>query len=230
MVVEQEKIQCDGGPVSAVWDHADRAEAILLLGHGAGGTLAISGLARFAAAMAARGVTTMRFNFPYAEVGRRVPDRRPILEGCYRTVASHAGERSGSASRLFLGGRSMGGRIASHLVAAGFPARGLFFLGYPLHPPDRPDELRDAHLTGISVPMLFLQGSLDAFARPDLLARTLARLSTATLHLVQGADHSLAVRGRRAEDIVVELADVTAAWLAGPGRPPESPHRSRNPE
>lgn len=215
-----ETIPYEGGPVSAVWDHAERAEGVLVLGHGAGGTLQTPGLARFAAEMAARGITTVRFNFPYAEAGRRVPDRRPILEGCYRAVASQVGERSESRSGLYLGGRSMGGRIASHLVAAGFPARGLVFLGYPLHPPDQPDQLRDAHLTGISVPMLFLQGSRDAFARPDLLARTLDRLPTATRHVVEGADHGLTVRGRPTAEVVAELADVTAAWLAGRGKPP----------
>lgn len=107
----------------------------------------------------------------------------------------------------------MGGRIASHVVAAGFPAAGLLFLAYPLHPPGQPDRLRDAHLGKITIPMLFLQGSRDAFARPDLLAKTVAALPTATLHVVDGGDHGLKVRGRAAEDVRAEIVEVAVGWI-----------------
>ncbi|HEV8339567.1 MAG TPA: alpha/beta family hydrolase [bacterium] len=213
MSVDSEQIAWEGGTISAVWDHADRAGAVLVLGHGAGGTLHTAHLARFAAAVAARGITAVRFNFPYAEARRRVPDRQPILEACYRAAASHIAERSARGVDLFLGGRSMGGRIASHLVADGHPARGLVFVSYPLHPPREPERLRAVHLERITIPMLFLQGTRDAFARSDLLARTLDRLPTATLHLIEGGDHGLTVRGREAAAVIAEVADVAARWV-----------------
>ncbi|MGH7628028.1 MAG: alpha/beta hydrolase family protein [Gemmatimonadales bacterium] len=158
------------------------------------------------------------------------PSRQPgtIPWGTPSSSSDTARADGRRATALYLGGRSMGGRIASHLVAGGFPARGLIFLGYPLHSPRQPERMRDAHLVRIGVPMLFLQGTRDAFARPDLLARTLDRLPTATLHVLQGADHSLVVRGRRAEDVIAELADVAAAWLASRGGMPASPSGSRN--
>ncbi len=182
----------------------------LILGHGAGGNLYTPTLVKFAVALASRGVGAVRFNFPYAEAKRKVPDSQATLEACCRSVAEHVASR---ASGLFLGGRSMGGRIASHLVADGFPATGLVFLGYPLHPPGQPTRLRDAHLRKVHVPMLFLQGSRDAFAQPDLLARTVSQLKTATLHIVEGGDHGLSVRGRAPEDVTQELLDTTVDWI-----------------
>jgi predicted alpha/beta-hydrolase family hydrolase len=212
--VEPASFRWDAGAVSGVWHHPPRGDTYVVLGHGAGGTLHTPGLAQFADALAARGVGAVRFNFPYAEAGRRVPDPRARLEACYRAVAAEATAR---APRVFLGGRSMGGRIASQVAAAGVPAAGLIFLSYPLHPPGEPGRLRTAHLSSIRAPMLFLQGSKDSFALPDLLAEAVARLPTATLHVVEGADHGLRVRGRAADDVVRELADVATAWIAAVG-------------
>lgn len=168
-------------------------------------------LVKFSEAIAARGIGAVRFNFPYAEARRRAPDRQAALEACYTAVARQVAPH---ADRLLLGGRSMGGRIASHIVARGFPAAGLVFLSYPLHPPGQPDRLRDAHLYEITSPMLFLQGTRDAFAQPHLLQRTLARLPTATLHPVDGADHGLRVPGRTTDEVVAELVDATVRWIA----------------
>ena len=207
---EKDSFTWSGGIVSAIWHYPVRGETYLVLGHGAGGNLSTPALAQFADALAARGVGAVRFNFPYAEAKRKVPDPQPRLEACYRAVAGQVAER---AARLILGGRSMGGRIASHIVADGFPAGGLVFLGYPLHPPGKPERIRDAHLAKITVPMLFLQGSRDAFAQPDLLARTIRKFRTATLHIVEGGDHSLTVRGRTSEDVVGELVDATVVWI-----------------
>ncbi len=217
MPAEKDTFTWEGGTVSAAWHHPTRETTYLLLGHSAGGNLHTPGLATFADALAARGVGAVRFNFPYAEARRKVPDRRGTLQACYRAVADQVIAR---ASRLFLGGRSMGGRIASHLVADGYPATGLVFLSYPLHPPGQPDRLRDAHLGQIGVPMLFLQGARDPFARPDLLARTLARLPTATLHVVEGGDHGLTVRGRATDDVIHELVEATVGWLNAIGERP----------
>ncbi len=210
MSTERVSLDWGGGSVSAVWDHPARGNLYLILGHGAGGNLHTPGLAQFAEAVAERGIGTVRFNFPYAEAKRKGPDPQKTLEACYRAVAEAVAPRAG---RLLLGGRSMGGRIASHIVAEGFPAAGLVFLSYPLHPPAQPDRLRDKHLGKITVPMLFIQGSRDAFARPDLLQKTLRTLKTATLHVVEGADHSLRVRGRGAEDVVAEIVAVAIDWI-----------------
>lgn len=199
------------GTVSTLCDHPERGETYLVLGHGAGGNMHTPDLARFAQALAALGIGAVRFNFPYAEAHRKVPDRQATLEACYRAVADQVAPR---VKRLFLGGRSMGGRIASHIVAAGHPTAGLVFLSYPLHPPGRPDRIRDAHLPRIVVPMLFIQGTNDSFARPDLLAATLSGLPRATLHSVEGGDHGLKVRGQKPEAVTQDLARVAAAWIS----------------
>lgn len=212
MNTERTTFAWDGGSVSGVWHHPGRGKTYLVLGHGAGGNLHTPGLAQYADALAARGVGAVRFNFPYAEAKRKAPDPQTRLESCYQAVAQQVKTR---ASRVLLGGRSMGGRIASHVAAAGFPAAGLVFLSYPLHPPGQPQRLRTAHLPKISAPMLFLQGSKDAFAQPDLLTQTIRTLKTATLHVVEGANHGLVVRGRAAEDVLEELVGATLEWLAG---------------
>jgi predicted alpha/beta-hydrolase family hydrolase len=205
-----------GGTVSGLWDHPATRETYLVLGHGAGGNLNTPGLANVAAALAAGGIGAVRFNFPYAEARRRVPDPQRTLEACYQAVAEHvAGQIRGRASRLLLGGRSMGGRIASHVVANGFPAHGLVFLSYPLHPPGKPERLRDAHLGEIRSPMLFVQGSRDPFATPDLLRATVRRLESATLHVLENGDHGLKVRGRTDVDVTGEIVGVIGAWLRG---------------
>lgn len=108
----------------------------------------------------------------------------------------------------------MGGRIASHIVADGVEASGLVFLSYPLHPPGQPERLRTKHLPKISVPMLFIQGSRDAFARPDLLDAALGELLHTTLHVVEGADHGLKVKGRAPEAVTTEIAAEIVRWIA----------------
>ena len=108
----------------------------------------------------------------------------------------------------------MGGRIASHIVADGFPAAGLAFQSYPLHPPGKPERMRDAHLRRIAAPMLFVSGTRDSFASGDLLDRTVASLPNATLHRIQGADHGLKVKGRSQQDVVAEVVTTIAGWIA----------------
>jgi predicted alpha/beta-hydrolase family hydrolase len=205
-----ETFDWEGAGLSVAWDHPANGGTYLLLAHGAGGNLHTPGLAAYARALATAGIGAVRFNFPYAQAGRRVPDRQPILERCYAALIAHVRPR---IFRLYLGGRSMGGRIASHVVASGVAAAGLVFLSYPLHPPGRPDRLRAAHLPKIGVPMLFLHGTRDAFADPALLRRTLDGLPAATLHDVEGADHGLTVRTRPAADVIGELVDVTVRWI-----------------
>jgi hypothetical protein len=192
----------------------------LVLGHGAGGTRRTPFLLGLAEALAGPQRQVLLFNFPYTDAGRRLPDRPAVLEGTVGDVARFAREELGAA-RLVLGGKSMGGRIASQAVAAGLAADGLVFLGYPLHPPGRPGTLRDRHLASVAVPMLFVQGTRDAFARWDLLEATLARLGNrAQLHAIQGGDHSFAVRrssGRTRVQVEHEVASAVAAWLSARG-------------
>jgi predicted alpha/beta-hydrolase family hydrolase len=162
-------------------------------------------------ALAGRGVAVLRFNFPYMEAGRRAPDPQPRLEACYRAIAETV---ASEFDRPFVGGKSMGGRIASHIVADGFSASGLVFLGYPLHPPGKPERIRDAHLGRISAPMLFLQGTRDPFATPDLLHQTVSGLQAARLVEIEGGDHSFKVKGRAAADVTAELIDTIDSFLS----------------
>jgi hypothetical protein len=210
MASEEATFEWDGGTVSGAWHHPKEGGDYLVLGHGAGGNLHTPQLKQYAARICERGLGAVRFNFAYAEAGKKSPDRPDKLEACYRAVASAVAER---AQKLFLGGRSMGGRIASQIVGAGFPAAGLVFLAYPLHPPGKPERLRDAHLADIPCPMLFIQGTRDSFARPDLLEATIKRLPKATLHRVAGGDHSHKVPGRAAAEVMDELVDATFEWL-----------------
>jgi uncharacterized protein len=200
----------------------DRAGPILILAHGAGANQTSSFMVRFATSLAARGVDTVTFNFVYTEQRRRVPDRNDRLEHCYRTVieAVRSGKLHDDAGRrkLLIGGKSMGGRIASQVAAAGQEGiAGLLFLGYPLHPPGRPDKLRSKHLPDIRSPMLFAQGSRDAFGTPEELRAVLGGLEVAAdLCVVEGGDHSFKVPKRSAlsQDQVYDFVlDEMAHWL-----------------
>lgn len=188
----------------------------VVVAHGAGTAMDHPFLVAFADGLAARGVASVRFNFPYTERGDRAPDRAPVLEACYRAVLHAVRADPALAGRLVIGGKSMGGRMASHLAAAGEAVDGLLFLGYPLHPAGRPQQLRAAHLPRIAAPMLFLTGTRDALCPLDTLRPLLADLPRATLHVVADADHSFAVRtksGRTAEDVMDELLEASCGWV-----------------
>jgi hypothetical protein len=207
------------GSVSASW--RGEGTTAVVLGPGAGSDREHPPLVALADAIAASGRRAVLYNFPYKDAGRGLPDKAPVLEAATRAVAGHVREVLG-ASRVVLGGRSMGGRIASQVVAGGLPADGLVFLGYPLHPPKKPEALRDRHLPLIDAPMLFVQGTRDAFARPDLLAAVLEKLGPrAWVHRIEDGDHSFAVRkkqtGRTAQDVREEIHGVVLAWLSARG-------------
>jgi predicted alpha/beta-hydrolase family hydrolase len=164
------------------------------------------------------------FNFLYTEQGRRAPDRNDKLESCWRAVvaAVRDGKFLAAASRrkLIIGGKSMGGRIASQIAAAGEDGiAGLVFLGYPLHPPGRPDKLRSEHLASIRAPILFIQGSRDAFGTPEELRAALADVKTAAaLHVVEGGDHSFKVpkrSGMTQDQVYDAVLDEIVRWLRG---------------
>ena len=145
------------------------ADITLILGHGAGADQTSGFMTKFATELAARGVNTITFNFLYAEQGRRVPDTNNKLEACFRAVLETTSEKKIGRGTLVIGGKSMGGRIASQIGAAGADVEGLVFLGYPLHPPGKVDQLRAKHLSDIKVPMLIIQSSRDTFGTPDEL-------------------------------------------------------------
>ena len=207
------------GTVSGVVTPAAAAAlgVTVILAHGAGTDMTNALLVAFADGLAARGVATVRFNFPYTERGRGAPDPAATLEACYRAVLEQvrADARLGSG-RVVIGGKSMGGRMASHLAAQRTAVDGLLFLGYPLHPAGKPQQLRTAHLPRIAAPMLFLSGTRDALCQLERLRPVLATLPGATLHVVEEADHSFAVRkrsGRDAGAVLEELVAASLAWL-----------------
>jgi uncharacterized protein len=212
--VREIQVPVGGVPVSASV-HGD-GETAVILGPGAGGNRRTPLLVHLADALAASGRRAVLYNFLYTEAGRRIPDRPDLLEAATRAVGEFTRGELG-ARRVVHGGKSMGGRIASQAVAKGAPTDGLVFLGYPLHPPGKPDQLRDKHFADVAVPMLFVQGTRDAFARNDLLDALLASLgSRARLFRVEGGDHSFKVpraAGRPAAAVEADIAAALLAWL-----------------
>jgi predicted alpha/beta-hydrolase family hydrolase len=169
----------------------------------------------FAEAMNRHRVATLRFNFLFKERGRKAPDPEATLREVWLAAFEEAMSRA-KGDPVFVGGKSLGGRIASMCVADGMPATGLVFLGYPLHPPGKPERIRDEHLYRIDVPMLFLRGTNDPFARADLLADVLKRLGRRAEHLpIEGGDHSFRVRGKKESDAEIgkELAQPAADFI-----------------
>jgi hypothetical protein len=199
----------------------DRAGVTVILGHGAGANQLHPFMRLFASGLAERGMDAITFNFLYMQQGRRVPDPKAKLEACYDAVIESAiGNKKLKGNRLAIGGKSMGGRIASQVAAKPESAdnvNALVFLGYPLHPPGKPEQLRDAHLKDVRAPMLFVQGSRDAFGTTDEIRAVIKRLHLpATLHTIEGGDHSLKVprsSGMSQQEIYESTLDEIARWL-----------------
>ncbi len=210
------------GRVSSLWalpPGVGAGASAVVLAHGAGNDMHSPFLSAIHLGLAERGLLSVKFNFPYAEHGRRVPDRMPRLEAAWHGVlAAVRGDPELTPGRLFLGGKSMGGRVASHLAAAGADCEGLLFLGYPLHPAGKPERLRDGHLAEIGCPMLFVEGTRDPLCRLELLRPVLARLGArARLHLVEGGDHSFRLPkrlGRGDREVWDEILEATSRWIA----------------
>ncbi len=205
------------GPVSALLQKPRQPELLYLLGHGAGAGMRHAFLQAIADALGAVGVATFRYQFPYMEEGRRSPDPPHVAEATVRSAVA-AAARAAPELPLIAGGKSFGGRMTS-AAAAKSPlpgVRGLAFVGFPLHPPNRPGDARAAHLAEVNLPMLFLQGTRDDLAELDLIRGVCRRLgSRATLHLVHDADHSFSVpkrAGRSTDDVVRELAQRIRDW------------------
>jgi predicted alpha/beta-hydrolase family hydrolase len=176
-------------------------------------------MTRVARELRDRGILVVTFDFPYMAAGRKVPDKAPVLEQAWRAqIDAVRADGARAAVKLFIGGKSMGGRMASHVAAQGVAGiSGLVFLGYPLHPPGKPQQRRDAHLPSIRQPMLFVQGERDEFGSAQEIRELLPALPHATLHVVAGGDHSLKVRARgplSQDDVFQGVADTIAAWMA----------------
>lgn len=190
------------------------AETTVVLAHGAGAGKEHPWMKRVARAFESAGLRVVTFNFPYIDAKKRVPDRPAVLEAHFAAIWRDAA--AGATGPMVAAGKSMGGRIASQVAAKGelVPApAGLVFFGYPLHPPAKPQQRRDAHLPQIAAPMLFLQGSRDPFASPEEMRALVERLPGATLSITDGGDHSLATT-RRPDDKGMETAIATTiAWI-----------------
>src|ERR1700730_1326432 len=196
----------------------DLAGVTVILGHGAGADQSSDFMTRFATGLAARGINVVTFNFLYTEQGRRVPDSNKALEAFFRAVIEAIRHKKIGRGALVIGGKSMGGRIASQVAAASAPdAEGLVFFGYPLHPPCRADQLRAKHLPDITVPMCLFQGSRDAFGSPDELRPIIKELKApADLYVVESGDHSFKVLKRAGitqEDAYKAVLDRIELWL-----------------
>jgi predicted alpha/beta-hydrolase family hydrolase len=230
-----------GEKVTGVLILPDDAFALLVFAHGAGAGMRHPFMEGVAKRLGERGVATLRYQFPYMESGKRGPDRPPVLIRTVRAAVSRA-RAFNDALPIFAGGKSLGGRMTSTAAAeAGWRAEpggardqedveravhGVVFFGFPLHPPGQPSAERAEHLEKVKVPLLFLQGTRDAFATLELLRPVLTSLGPhATLHLIDGADHGFAVpksTGRTGADVFDELADTTVEWMKQVlGTPPQ---------
>ena len=165
--------------------------------------------------LATEGITAVRFQFPYMEIRRRRPDRAPVLEETWRRVLDAV---RAPDLRLAVGGRSMGGRIASHVVAQGVEVDALALFAYPLRPPGNPDRRRDGHLPDIAAPTLFCSGTRDDFATPEELHVAASIVPQARVHILDGANHGFSVlksSGKTRQEVWAEALDAMLGWLAG---------------
>jgi len=215
----------DVGAVSGLWQAPAKPMAVLALAHGAGAGMTHRSMAAIADGLAALGVATLRYQFPYMEQGGKRPDSPAVAQATVRAAAAVAREHAAGAP-LFAGGRSFGGRMTSQAQAAEPLAdvRGLVFFAFPLHLAGKPAVTRAEHLAEVRIPMLFLQGSNDALAELDLLEQTVAGLKDrATLEVIPEADHSFHVpkrSGRSDAEVLAAALEVAVRWMgAVPGAP-----------
>lgn len=191
------------------WD----GRTAFILGHGAGQGMDSPFMSYFHTELAKLGLVSVTFNFEYMEARRSVPDPQPKLQARFRSVVEDVLEDY-KPERLIIGGKSMGGRVASYIAGDAPGVSGLVFLGYPLHPPGKTAQLRDEHLYELKLPMLFISGTKDTFARRDLLENVVAKIgANATLVWMEGGDHSLK-RGRNDRESLGLAIDTIAKWTA----------------
>lgn len=199
----------------------DRLGTTIVLAHGAGANQLHGFMRLFANGLASRGFDVMTFNFVYMEKGKGAPDQKAKLESCYRAVINEAiKHKKLKKNRLLIGGKSMGGRIASQVAAEGEESvDGLVFLGYPLHPPGQPDKLRTDHWKSLKVPMLFLQGTRDPFGSPDEIKPFVKKFRLpAKIHAIETGDHSFKVQksaGVSQDEVYEKAMDEITEWSRG---------------
>lgn len=203
--------------VSALLLRPPDAGVLFVLAHGAGAGMRHPFMENLARDLADRSIATLRYQFPYMEQGRRAPNPAQVLEATVRAAVGTARSEAPEL-RLVAGGKSMGGRMTSQAASSNrLPGvEGLVFLGYPLHPAGRPGTERGEHLAGVDIPMLFVQGTRDTLAGLDLFEPLIGGLDGATLHRIEGGDHSFKVlkrSGRDASDVRAELTDTIARWI-----------------
>ena len=221
MTVKTQELKLDIariGTVSAMLTRPEHARACYVLAHGAGADMRHSFMNEVAEGLAERGIATFRFNFPYMERKQGRPDQPAVAHAAIRAAVEEAA-RLCPGMKLVAGGKSFGGRMTSQAQSkAPLPdVKGLAFLGFPLHADNKPSAVRAEHLAGITIPMLFLQGTRDKLADLGLLKPVVAALGAkATLHEIAGGDHSFAVlkkSGRTNQEALAEVLDTLTAWI-----------------
>jgi predicted alpha/beta-hydrolase family hydrolase len=225
-VISAQKLEIDienAAPVSALLTEPAQARACFVFAHGAGAGMTHPFMATVASGLGERGVATLRYQFPYMEKGSRRPDSPAVAQAAVRAAVAEAVRRCPGLA-LIAGGKSFGGRMTSQAQATAPLAgvHGLAFFGFPLHPAGKPSHERAKHLADIHIPLLFLQGTRDALAELSLLEPVVQGLGpSASLHAVEGADHSfhvLARSGRKDDEVMDEILDTLVAWIVAIAR------------
>lgn len=208
-MTQEFSIPFDEIELSALWNRAQNAKAVVVLAHGSGAGKDHDFMAGFALAVANLGASVLRFNFPYMDAGKKFPDKAPVAVAVWHQVRRWVEENLAEGLPIFTAGKSFGGRIASLAVAEGMPSAGLIFLGYPLHAPKKEEKLRDEHLYPLEVPMLFLEGTRDPFANPEKMENVVSKLNShSELSWFEGGNHSFKV-ARSGRTVAQD-----GAWLA----------------
>lgn len=219
MTMQEWRVAVGAEETSAVYDAATTGDdiAVMIFAHGAGGSIADRGTLASATALRTQGFGVVRFNFLYKEKKSGRPDAMPKLMATFSAVVAHARAVLGQPRPLIIGGRSMGGRAASMLAAEGFNADGLLLLAYPLHPPGRPEKIRDAHLPFIAMPVLAFSGTRDPFVTRELMDRALTTVTAPwEMQWVEGADHSFHVlksSGATDGEVMTRIGQESRAWV-----------------
>ena len=218
MSMQQWRVRVGESETSVALDPASGdARTVFVCGHGAGGNMQDRAMLAATGEFVRRGLNVVRFNFLYNENKGGRPDPMPVLKDCYSAVVADVRQRL-QPELLIVGGRSMGGRVASMLAADGFDCAGLLLLAYPLHPPGRLNQLRDAHLPAIRVPVLCFNGTRDEMCTPELMEKALQSVQTRwEMHWLDGADHSFRVlkrSGRTDADVLREVGEASEQWIS----------------
>lgn len=205
------------GSVSGLLDEVDKPKALIILAHGAGAGMEHPFMEKLTVALKKNDLAVLRFQFPYMEQGKKRPDSPGIAQKTIEEVFEKAKSIYPSIP-VFVSGKSYGGRMASHFAAKLKPSglSGLIFFGFPLHAPGKPSVERAAHLKGVNVPMLFLQGTRDSLAKIDFIEEVVHPLKNTTLHIIEGGDHSFKIPkkvDKGYNEVIEDIADVTANWI-----------------